>query len=89
MHAVSRTFEPFLDGHNRQEFEIYGYGNIARIKDVGRVLWDYNVVGRAIDSVKSTAQDFDKATKHKRQSFMEKLKSRKSSEKAEKKTASD
>jgi predicted O-linked N-acetylglucosamine transferase (SPINDLY family) len=29
-HAVSRTFEPFLDGHNRQEFEIYGYGNIAR-----------------------------------------------------------
>jgi len=28
--VVSKSFEPFLDGHNRRDFEIYGYGNIAK-----------------------------------------------------------
>lgn len=53
-----------------------GFGNVARIKDLSRVLWDYNVVGRAVDSIKKTAKDIDKSTKHKRQSFIDKLKSR-------------
>lgn len=53
-----------------------GYGNIARIKDIGRVLWDYNVVGRAVDSIKKTAEDLDKKTKPQRESFLEKLRQR-------------
>ena len=28
--VVSKSFEPFLDGHDRREFEIYGYGNVAK-----------------------------------------------------------
>ena len=51
-----------------------GYGNIARIKDVGRVLWDYNVVGRAVDSIQKTANNLTKATKQQRTSFFEKIK---------------
>lgn len=28
--VVASSFEPFLDGHDRQNFEVFGYGNIAR-----------------------------------------------------------
>ncbi len=28
--VVARSFEPFLDGHNREQFEIYGYGRVAK-----------------------------------------------------------
>jgi predicted O-linked N-acetylglucosamine transferase (SPINDLY family) len=28
--VVSASFEPFLDGHDRREFEVYGYGNVAK-----------------------------------------------------------
>ncbi|MBL7185322.1 MAG: hypothetical protein ISS70_03275 [Phycisphaerae bacterium] len=28
--VVSKSFEPFLDGHDRGRFEVYGYGNIAK-----------------------------------------------------------
>jgi predicted O-linked N-acetylglucosamine transferase (SPINDLY family) len=28
--VVSKSFEPFLDGHDRRDFDIYGYGNIAK-----------------------------------------------------------
>jgi len=27
--VVASSFEPFLDGHDRQNFEVYGYGNVA------------------------------------------------------------
>ena len=30
VHSTARSFEPFLDGHNRQEVEVYGYGYVAR-----------------------------------------------------------
>jgi len=32
--VVSRSFEPFLDGHDRNEFEVFGYGKIARPDEV-------------------------------------------------------
>jgi predicted O-linked N-acetylglucosamine transferase (SPINDLY family) len=32
--VASKSFEPFLDGHNRQKFEIYGYGNVAKPDNV-------------------------------------------------------
>jgi len=28
--VAAKSFEPFLDGHNRREFEIHGYGNVAK-----------------------------------------------------------
>ncbi|MEA3226944.1 MAG: hypothetical protein U9Q07_13415 [Planctomycetota bacterium] len=28
--VVASSFEPFLDGHDRRNFEVYGYGNVAR-----------------------------------------------------------
>ncbi|MBA7626392.1 hypothetical protein ES703_33840 [subsurface metagenome] len=28
IHSVAYFFEPLLDGHNRDQFEIYGYGNV-------------------------------------------------------------
>jgi len=28
-HPVACFFEPLLDGHNRQDFQVYGYGNVA------------------------------------------------------------
>ncbi len=30
MNVVSQSFEPFLDGHNRERFEVFGYGKIAK-----------------------------------------------------------
>jgi len=33
-HVVSRSFEPFLDGHDRSQLEVYGYGNIARPDEI-------------------------------------------------------
>ncbi len=30
MHSVSYFFEPLVDGHNREEVEVYGYGNINK-----------------------------------------------------------
>ncbi len=33
-HSVTYTFEPLLDGHDHGEFEIHGYGNVARPDDV-------------------------------------------------------
>jgi predicted O-linked N-acetylglucosamine transferase (SPINDLY family) len=30
LNVVSRSFEPFLDGHDRENFEVFGYGKIAR-----------------------------------------------------------
>ncbi len=32
-HPTAKTFQQFLDGHNRQVVEIYGYGNVARPDD--------------------------------------------------------
>ena len=32
--VVARSFEPFLDGHDREQFEIYGYGRVARPDEV-------------------------------------------------------
>jgi protein O-GlcNAc transferase len=32
--VVAKSFEPFLDGHDRQRFEVYGYGNIAKPDEV-------------------------------------------------------
>jgi predicted O-linked N-acetylglucosamine transferase (SPINDLY family) len=32
--VVSTSFEPFLDGHDRRNFEVYGYGNITRPDEV-------------------------------------------------------
>jgi len=33
-HVVSRSFEPFLDGHDRRRLEVFGYGNIARPDEI-------------------------------------------------------
>jgi len=30
MNVVSQSFEPFLDGHDREQFEVCGYGKIAK-----------------------------------------------------------
>ncbi|MHC4430349.1 MAG: O-linked N-acetylglucosamine transferase, SPINDLY family protein [Planctomycetota bacterium] len=30
LNVVSKSFEPFLDGHNREDFELFGYGKVAR-----------------------------------------------------------
>jgi len=30
MNVVSQSFEPFLDGHDREQFKVYGYGRIAK-----------------------------------------------------------
>ncbi len=30
MHSIAYNFEAFLNGHNRQVVEVYGYGNVAR-----------------------------------------------------------
>lgn len=51
------------------------YGN--RIKDIGRVLWDFNVVGRAKDSVQKTAVDYGKKTKKDREKLAEKFNEKK------------
>jgi len=32
--VVARSFEPFLDGHDREQFEIFGYGRVARPDEV-------------------------------------------------------
>ncbi len=32
--SASRSFEPFLDGHDRQQFEICGYGNIMKPDEI-------------------------------------------------------
>jgi len=34
LNVVSRSFEPFLDGHDRANFEVFGYGKVARPDDV-------------------------------------------------------
>ncbi|MHC4396958.1 MAG: O-linked N-acetylglucosamine transferase, SPINDLY family protein [Planctomycetota bacterium] len=33
-HSVTYFFEPLLDGHNRQQVEIYGYGNVTSLDQV-------------------------------------------------------
>jgi nitroreductase len=55
-------------------FETYGGGGAGRIKDIGRVLWDQNVVGRAIQSTKETVSDVERHTKKDRESIVEKAK---------------
>lgn len=30
LNVVSQSFEPFLDGHDRENFEVFGYGKVAR-----------------------------------------------------------
>ena len=66
--------EPKQSPRLRLENMVYlgKYGN--RIKDIGRVLWDFNVVGRAKDSVKQTAKDYGKKTKKEREELTEKAK---------------
>jgi len=54
-----------------------GYGNVHRIKDMGAVLWDHNVLGRAIKGIKDTTKDINKLTKAKRESLAEKIKAKK------------
>jgi len=33
-HAITSFFEPLLDGHHHEDFEVYGYGNVERPDDV-------------------------------------------------------
>ncbi len=54
-----------------------GYGNVHRIKDMGGVLWDHNILGRTIKVAKETAKDIDKITKEQRQTLSEKFKAKK------------
>ncbi len=34
LNVVSRSFEPFLDGHDRENFEVFGYGKVGRPDEV-------------------------------------------------------
>ena len=54
-----------------------GYGAVHRIKDMGMVLWDHNVLGRAVKSTKETIKDVDKLTKPQRETLAEKFKAKK------------
>ncbi len=52
-----------------------GYGGNARkIKDFGKVFWDHNIIGRAVDSTKQTFSDAEKLTRKKRQKHTIKFK---------------
>ncbi|MBS1266687.1 MAG: Coenzyme F420:L-glutamate ligase [Candidatus Woesearchaeota archaeon] len=52
-----------------------GYGGNARkIKDFGKVFWDHNIVGRAVESTKKTVKDIEKVTRDKRQEHTSKIK---------------
>lgn len=50
------------------------YGGAGRIKDIERVLWDHNVVGRAIGAAKETKKDFVRLTKKDRNRLFERIK---------------
>ncbi len=50
------------------------YGGVGRIKDLDRVLWDHNVVGRAVNAAKETQKDFVRLTKKDRAKLFERLK---------------
>jgi nitroreductase len=50
------------------------YGGAGRIKDIDKVLWNHNVVGRAVGSVKETKKDFERLTKKDRGKLFERLK---------------
>jgi len=50
------------------------YGGTGRIKDLDRVLWDHNVVGRVVNRAKETKKDFTRLTKKDRGRLFERLK---------------
>jgi hypothetical protein len=49
------------------------YGGPGRIKDMGAVLWDFNVVGRAEKDLKTGARDFERVTRKDRDRLFQRL----------------
>lgn len=50
------------------------YGGAGRIKDMDRVLWNHNVVGRMVSGAKESKKDFNRLTKKDRSKLFERLK---------------
>ena len=56
-------------------FEKYTHAsNVGRIKDLDKVLWDVNIVGRAVENTKREAGDLEKLTRKRRREIFEKIK---------------
>jgi nitroreductase len=56
--------------------EKYTHGSsVGRIKDMGKVLWDFNILGKAMENAKKDAKDLEKVTRTGRKELFDKIKS--------------
>lgn len=60
--------------NNLVYLEQFSIGRAGRIKDMDKVLWNHNIVGKAIGNAKESKKDFDRLTKKDRKRLFDKIK---------------